>query len=145
MIRHTSWLLVALTLAMSLGLVAPATAHPTISIDLGINLGAPPPLVVVPGLPVYYAPTLPYNYFVYGQAYYAFVNAQWYFAPTYNGPWTVTPLARVPAPLLAVPVQYYKVPPGHWKSLGPPPWAHHGKGHGHGHDKKPKHHGHHDD
>jgi hypothetical protein len=145
MIRRTSWPLVALTFAVSLGLVAPAKVYPAISIDLGINLGAPPSLVLVPGLPVYYAPTLPYNYFFYGQAYYTFVNAQWYSAPSYNGPWTVTPVARLPAPLLSVPVQYYKVPPGHWKSPGPPPWAHHGKRHGHGRDKKGKHHGHHDD
>jgi hypothetical protein len=132
-IRRTSWLLVALTFAMSLGLVAPATAHPTIGINLGINLGAPPPLVVAPRFPVSYAPTLPNNYFFYSHAYSTFMDDHWYYAPTYNGPWTVIPVARVPAPLLAVPVQYYKIPPGHWKSPGPPPWAHHGRGHD-GHD-----------
>jgi hypothetical protein len=30
---------------------------------------------------------------------------------------------HVPQPILAVPVTYYKAPPGHWKKGGPPPWA----------------------
>jgi hypothetical protein len=39
---------------------------------------------------------------------------------------------QVPQPVLAVPVAYYKVPPGHMKKgAGPPPWAGHGKGHKH--------------
>jgi hypothetical protein len=144
--RRTSLLLAALTFALSLGLAAPTTAHPTIGINLGINLGAPPPLVTIPGLPVYYAPTLPYNYFLYGDAYYAFMNEHWYYAPAYNGPWTLIQITRVPPPILSVPVQYYKVPPGHWReSPGPAPWAHQGRGRGHGHDKKAKHHGHNDD
>jgi hypothetical protein len=38
-------------------------------------------------------------------------------------------------PFLSVPVEYYKIPPGHMKKKGPPSWA--GKGHG-PHQKKPK-------
>jgi hypothetical protein len=26
-------------------------------------------------------------------------------------------------PILGVPVNYYKAPPGHWKQHGPPPWS----------------------
>jgi len=41
----------------------------TPSVTFGLNVGAPPPLVAVPGLPVYQAPSVPDNYFVY-QGYY---------------------------------------------------------------------------
>ena len=33
----------------------------------------------------------------------------------YNGPWVVVGPQFVPRPVLLVPVQYYHVPPGHWK------------------------------
>lgn len=95
----------------------------TDSMHLGVNIGSPPPVVVVPGTPVYHAPNLPYNYFVYGGRYYLFHDDMWLSAVSYNGPWTVISLQRVPPPILAVPVEYYKRPPGHWKKHGPPPWA----------------------
>jgi hypothetical protein len=104
----------------------------TDSLSLGINIGAPPQVVIVPGTPVYQAPSLPYNYFVYRHRYYLFHQGMWLSAAHYNGPWTVIALERVPQPILVVPVNYYKVPPGHWKQKhGPPPWAH-----AKGHDKK---------
>lgn len=103
----------------------------TNSVNLGVNIGSPPPVVVVPGTPVYHAPSLPYNYFVYSGHYYLFHEGMWLSAVSYNGPWTVIALERVPRPILAVPVDYYKRPPGHWKKHGPPPWAQ-----AHGHDKR---------
>jgi hypothetical protein len=142
MTRRTLLLVASIISAMTWLLAIPATSQAAVSVNLGISLGAPPPLVVVPGLPVYYAPTLPYNYFVYGHRYYTCMNDHWYYAPTYNGPWTVIAVSRVPSPILRVPVQYYKVPPGHGSRHGPPPWAGQGKAHGHGHDQKEKHHGH---
>ena len=129
-------------------------------VHVGINIGvppppqvvieAPPPLVVVPRSPVYYAPELPYNYFYYGGLYYTFHEGAWFSAVSFRGPWGFVAVNRVPRPLLAVPVQYYKVPPGHWKKHhGPPRWARdddHGddRGHGHGHGRGHGH-GHHDD
>jgi len=122
-------------------LVAPARAT---DVHIGINIGpppvvveAPPPLVVVPRTPVYYAPSVPYNYFYYGGGYYTFHDGNWFYAGSFNGPWSFVAIERVPRPILAVPVGYYKVKPGHWKEHGPPPWAGHGRGHehehGHGH------------
>ncbi len=109
--------------------------------SIGINIGsppppppamvlaAPPPLVVVPGTPVYYAPSLSVNFFAYGGQYYTHHNSAWFVATTYSGPWTFIAMKRVPQPVLAVPVGYYKVPPSHMKKGGgPPPWAGHGKG-----------------
>ena len=97
---------------------------------------------MVPGLPLDYAPTLLYTYVAYGNGYYTVMDHQWYYAPSYHGPWVVISVAHVPPSILAVPVQYYKVPPGHGKRPGPPPWAHQEEGHGHGHEQKAKHHGH---
>jgi hypothetical protein len=142
MTRYTLRLLASIASVTSLWLAAPATAHTTIGVNLGITLGAPPPLVTVPGLPVYYAPMLPYNYFVYGNVYYLFRHRHWYYAPSYNGPWAMIAVAQVPPPILAVPVEYYRSPPGHWKRPGPPPWAGQGRGHGHGPHKEERHHGH---
>jgi hypothetical protein len=121
-----------LTIAASLWPAA-SGAH---GLDINITIGAPPALVVIPGTPVYYAPTVPANYFFYGGQYYLFANNAWFVATAYNGPWLAVPIKQVPAPILAIPVQYYKIPPGHWKKHGPPPWA------GHGHGPKPKHHKH---
>jgi hypothetical protein len=130
-----------------------------IDVNIGINIGTPQPpvvvegpppivvdvppqLVLIPGAPVYYAPTSPYNYFFHAGKYYVFHGGQWFRAPTYHGPWAVIAVHRVPPPVLQVPVAYYRVPPGHWKQHGPPPWVEHGKGHKHGkHDHK---HGRHD-
>jgi hypothetical protein len=126
-------------------LVAAASATASdINIDIGLGiphiqppivLTAPPQLLVVPGTSVYYAPEMPANYFFYKGRYYTAVNNIWSMAPAYNGPWAVIRIGQVPAPILSVPVEYYKVPPGHLKKKGPPPWA--GKGHG-SHPKKSK-------
>ena len=78
---------------------------------------------------------MPTNYFFYKGRYYTVVNGVWSTAPVYNGPWAVIQIGQVPPPVLSVPVEYYKIPPGHLKKQGPPPWA--GQGHG-SHPKKSK-------
>jgi hypothetical protein len=118
---------------------ASATASDVkIHIGLGIPpmvLTAPPQLVVVPGTPVYYAPDVSANLFFYKGRYYTVANGVWAMAPAYTGPWAVIQIGQVPTPVVAVPVEYYKIPPGQLKKHGPPPWA--GQGHGK-HPKKPK-------
>lgn len=115
------------------------------NISIGVNIGTPPPpppvvvhapprVVVVPGTPVYHAPAVEANLFLYSGRYYMFHDGAWFHSRIHNGPWVFIALERVPRPILAVPVGYYKVPPGHWKKGGPPPWAGHGKGH-HKHKK----------
>ncbi len=116
-----------------------ATAQ-DVKIDIGIGvppivLTTPPSLVVVPGTPVYYAPDVSANLFFYKGRYYTVANGVWSMAPAYGGPWAVIQIGQVPAPVGAVPVEYYKIPPGQLKKHGPPPWA--GQGHGK-HPKKPK-------
>ena len=103
--------------------VTPAPAPVVVMPPPPVVVAAPPQLVVVPGTPVYYAPALSVNYFVYRGRHYTFHNGSWFVAGAYNGPWTFVAVEKVPQPVLAVPVAYYKVPPGHMKKEG------HGKGH----------------
>lgn len=149
---------VSLALVVSLFPLARVQAG---DIRIDVNLGAPPPpvvvpppppvvattapqLIVVPGTTVYYAPDLPHNYFYYAKRYYVLHNGAWFHAPSHNGPWTFMPHKHMPQPVLAVPVEYYRVPPGHAKHHRPPPWAGHGK-HRHKYDHKHHHKHHHDD
>ena len=125
----------SLVLAMALALtaVSPVGAD---SVKIGVNIGlpsppavviAPPPppvviatppaLVVVPGTPVHYAPNVSINFFAYGGRYYSLHEGAWFVATTHGGPWVTIAPAKVPQPVLAVPVAYYKVPPGHAKKM----------------------------
>src|SRR4029077_14300010 len=79
---------------------------------------APPRLVVVPQVPaVEYVPdpAAPGNLFLYGGQYWAFYVSGWCVSRGYSGPGVVVAPQSVPRPVLLVPVQYYHVPPGHWK------------------------------
>jgi len=93
---------------------------------------APPHLVVIPGSPVYYASGASVNFFFYSGRYYTFHDGAWFSAKKHSGPWAFTKPALVPAPVLGVPVAYYRVPPGQAKKMGGP---HPGGGHGSGKGK----------
>ena len=114
---------VLLALALSGPMLLPPPAHADVTV--GINIAPPPPivvttppqLVVVPGSPVAYAPGVSFNLFVFGGQYYSLHNGAWFHARSQSGPWVVIAPERVPRPVLAVPVSYYKVPPGHAKKF----------------------------
>lgn len=124
-------------LVLSALIARPAVAqHVGIGVDVNIptaqfnlQIGPRPALVAVPGVPVYYAPHVGGNYFVYGSHYYVFHGGWWFASSYHNGPWMRLAMHQVPRPVLAVPVTYYKVRPAHWKKTGPPPWAHQDRGH----------------
>jgi hypothetical protein len=116
----------ALTAVLALAVVSPVAADGLrIGIDITppppprIVLTAPPQLVVVPGSPVFHAPGVSINFFAYGGRYYSFHEGAWFAATAYGGPWTTISVGRVPQPVLAVPVAYYKIPPGHAKKMHP--------------------------
>ncbi len=109
-----------------IGVSVPVPAPPTVVITPPrppVVVAAPPQLVVVPGSPVFYAPGASMNFFAYGGQYYTFHEGAWFVAKTHGRPWVTIAPARVPQPVLAVPVAYYKVPPGHAKKVkhGCPP------------------------
>jgi hypothetical protein len=130
---------------------AAQSSQAAVNVNIGINLGAPPSLVTIPGTAVAYAPAAPGNVFFYGGEYWVFTNNVWYSGPTFRGPWGIVQPAYIPQPLLTVPVRYYRVPPvawQHWHREAPPRWdsgwgrewhdahAEHADGHGneHGHE-----------
>ena len=135
----------ALTAILALAIASPVAAD---NVSIGVNVGvpappqavvmhpappvvlvAPPKLVVVPGSPVFYAPGTSINFFAYGGRYYSFHEGAWFVATTHGAPWATIATGRVPQPVRAVPVAYYKVPPGHAKKMGgcPPGLAKQGR------------------
>jgi len=120
-------------------LAAPFPSGADVSVN--VNIGPPPPVVVttppvlvaVPAVPmVQYVPTLGADLFFFGGHWYYWHGGHWFLASSYQGPWTFIVAERVPRPILAVPAQYYKVPPGHLNQLAGPPG--HAKGKGKGRD-----------
>jgi len=88
---------------MILGVIATAavmgaagSAAAQVSVNIGINVPAPPQLVVVPASPVMYAPAVEANYFFYAGQYYVFTNGGWYVGPRHNGPWVVVAPEFIP-------------------------------------------------
>lgn len=137
------WLIVVGVLVAAVvtvdGALAPVGAA---DVRIGVNIG-PPPVVVAPPAPVVVAPPVPVvvapppapvviapgvPVYYYGASYYTYYNNAWFVGPAYAGPWAYVPAARVPHAIVGVPRAYYRIPPGHAKHAGPPPWAHgHGK------------------
>ncbi len=120
--------LIAVLIALAVVIPSAAQAQGQVNVDIGIHFPAPPRLVVVPPVPaVQYvpAPNAPGNVFFYNSQYWAFSGGGWYVSGGFNGPWVVVGPQFVPRPVLLVPVQYYHVPPGHWKQWQrdrPPHW-----------------------
>jgi hypothetical protein len=135
------------------GLLSVTLAHAGANVSVGVNVGVPlppppvvvvappvvvapappppvvigpPPIVVIPGSPVYYAPGADFNLFVYGGRQYRFHEGNWFIATSSGGPWTFVARERVPQPVLAVPVTYYRIPPGHAKKMRGPDMDDHG-------------------
>jgi hypothetical protein len=99
-----------------------------VSVNIGINLGAYPQLVRVPGYPVYYAPQVNSNYFFYDGMYWVYAYDNWYASTWYNGPWTLVAPDFVPLYVLREPVRYYRRAPTYfrgWRSDAPPRWGDH--------------------
>lgn len=113
-------------------------ADTAVNINIGppppIVLVAPPPLVVVPGVQVVsYAPSAQVDLFFFEKRWYYSHGGHWWIGPSYKGPWTHVAVASLPRPIVAVPVRYYKVPPGHLRKIqgGGPSGHARGKGKGH--------------
>jgi hypothetical protein len=105
------------SVSVTIGTPAPPPPPP-------IVVAAPPRFVVIPGSPVRYAPDVGFNLFVHDGRHFTFHAGVWFSTVRPGGAWVMVPVEKVPKAVLAVPVAYYKIPPGHAKGhAGPPPWA----------------------
>ena len=96
-----------------------------VGVSVGINVPVFPRLVLVPGYPVYYDPSISLNYFFYDGLYWVYISDRWYASSWYNGPWGVVEHRYVPMYVLRVPVRYYRQPPAYfrgWRADAPPRW-----------------------
>ena len=118
-------LLLAGVLSLSVGLLAAGGAQAQ-DVSVNVNAGAPPPpmvfvtpprLVVVPGSAVMYAPNAAFNVFVFRGRYFSFHNGAWFHSASHKGPWVLVPMDKVPLAVRAVPVGYYKIPPGQARKM----------------------------
>ena len=132
----TSLVIVSVSAGLPGGVMSAHAGNVSVGVDIGVPVPPPPPVmiaepprvVIVPGSPVYYAPGVDFNLFVYHRRYYRFHEGAWFIASSHGGPWTHVERARVPQPVLAVPVTYYRIPPGHAKRMDGPRFEHRGKG-----------------
>ena len=95
---------------------------------IGVSLPFYPELVVVPGYPVYYAPSLEVNFFFYDGIYWIYQDDNWYLSSWYNGPWGIVQPEAVPLVILQLPVRFYRHPPAYfrgWQLDAPPRWGDH--------------------
>ena len=125
--------LIGLIFGITFAAATPAAAQLSIGfssgpVSIGINVPTYPRLVAVPGVPVYYAPTVAGNYFFYDGLYWVFQDGNWYASDWYNGPWRMVAPDSVPLYVLRVPVRYYHRPPAYfhgWAANAPPHWDQH--------------------
>ena len=115
--------IVATLIAASLAVAAPAQSQ----VSVQVNIGQPPPVIVarpvlvpVQASPVYYAPSHGSDLFFYDGRYYTVRDDRWFYAARLNAPWVAITIGKVPQHVLAIPVTYYRVPPGHLKHKGGP-------------------------
>jgi hypothetical protein len=118
----TSWVVVAAVFGPGI-----ASADVAVNVNIGVPpappivLPAPPQLVLVPGVPaVHYAPALSVDLFFHDSRWYYPHGGFWYVGRSYRGPWAPVAVGHMPPAVLAVPVRYYKIPPGHLRHGRPP-------------------------
>lgn len=84
--------------------------------DLGIGIGAPPPVHIsgspelfpIPGRYVYFVPDIDADLFYYHGRWYRTYRRHWFRSDDYNGPWRFT--RDVPSPLRDLPSDYRRTP-----------------------------------
>jgi hypothetical protein len=142
-------------LGLMLGVVSfatPARAH----VDVNVNIGAPPPVVVyspptmvlMPEPQMYVAVGVPYDIYFVGGRYYYLHGGHWFWGTGYSGPWTYAAFETLPPGLRRYKVRQlhefrereYRVYRVQGRSFGGTYFVaeekeHHGKGHGRGHRK----------
>jgi len=65
-------------------------------VEVNINIGAPPTMLLLTKPYVYVAVGIPYDIFFTGGRYYFFYTGNWYWGPGYNGPWAYVKFRALP-------------------------------------------------
>lgn len=122
------------------GFANTAQAEVNVSINFGpppIVVSAPPEVVMMPGMGVYFVPGISYDVFFYNGYWWSPRGDRWYRSSQYKGPWGVVQRSYVPGNLIRVPKNYrsvYKkerpIKYGEWKGQGR---GNSNKGHGNKH------------
>ncbi len=134
----------------------PARGIGGMDVNVGVNIGPPPPVVipappsviVIPGTYVYYAPDVQVDILFFHGYWYRPYQGHWYRATVYNGPWVYIEPHRIPAPLVHLPPNYRYVPTSHqpipygqlkknWRTWeNQRHWDHHGRNMGYSEGKR---------
>jgi hypothetical protein len=104
-----------------IGMGFPNGVSAEVNINVGINappppplaIPAPPPMFVIPGTYVYFAPDIESDILFYQGYWYRPFRGHWYRSGVYNGKWVYVAPKRVPRVLLNLPPDYRRVPPEH--------------------------------
>jgi hypothetical protein len=94
-----------------LGIARPPVVPPT-PLPL-LNIPAPPFVVLIPGIYVYFVPDVAVDLLFYHGYWYRPLADRWYRGTHYNGPWVGISRHRVPPALLNLPHDYHRLHPGY--------------------------------
>jgi len=105
-----------------------ALAEVNVNINIGpppIVVAAPPEVVLIPGLQVYFVPQLEFDVFFHSGYWWSPRGDLWYRSKAYNGPWGLIKKSYIPAPVYKIPKNYRnlyekekRIPYGQWKKQG---------------------------
>ncbi len=104
-------IIVGIISVMLMGYSSRGSAQVSVNIGVGLPIPrlvipAPPPVVVIPGTYVYFAPEVEADLFFYHGYWYRPHQGHWYRARGYNGPWNNIEGARVPRSVRHLPPDY---------------------------------------
>ena len=135
------------------------TAQAGVNVGVNLNIGpppivvpAPPEVVPIPNIGVYFVPGLSFDVFFYNGYWWSPRGDRWYRARAYDGPWRTVDRRYVPRPVYRVPRDYRTVygherhiPYGEWRERHYRGERHEGRGeyrergergeHGHGRER----------
>jgi hypothetical protein len=97
-------------LVLTLAAISPAGARVNIGVNIGLPplvFSSPPVMAVSPGTYVYCVPDVGTDIFFYEGYWYRPYDGAWYYSESYNGPWVYIEAGRVPAAILALPLDIY--------------------------------------
>jgi hypothetical protein len=118
--RTFAMLVAVVVVGMSIGVAGAGNVNINIgapAIIMPPIVTAPPPVVIVPGTPVYTVPSASFNMFVYRDRYYSFHHDAWFVTIGAGTPWQRVAVEQVPQVVRAVPMAYYRIPPGQAKKM----------------------------